>query len=159
MRTGTLVSAPSTDEGTFGKLTLDSEHSWVTGELPWRLNAADISCVPRGHTYTAKVSWSPKHGMALYHLVDVPDRTVVEIHAANLMGDVKLGWVAQLLGCIALGLKVDVFPAGTSFALDVPPLGKAQRGVVGSRIALEQFMGELHGEDLALTIQGAVATV
>jgi len=56
---------------------------------------------------------SPKFGM-VYGVRDVPGRSNVLIHSANLAGDVDLGYATQLHGCIAPAMKVGKMrnPAG-----------------------------------------------
>ena len=80
---------------TFGVMfTDDGTKECETIEKPWDNNAPGTSCIPAG-SYTARLRYSPHHGFAVFGLVDVPNRSDIEIHAANL--------ASQLLGCIALG--------------------------------------------------------
>mgnify|MGYP001588603422 FL=1 len=149
MRTALLKRTDTGDQGTFGKLTLDSGFSCVSLELPWRNNAKGRSCVPPG-TYIFK--WrtdSPAHGEC-YEMepdAEAPGRTNVQIHAANLAGDEDKGYVAQLLGCIAPGRAVVVFKAGTR-----PAGAKDQRGVTASKLALGELEADLKTEPFQLTI-------
>ena len=149
MRKVLIVRERSLDAGTFGKLTVeDSQFQCVTGELPWRDNIREKSCIPPG-VYSAGWRNSPKHGLC-YHVDGVPGRDHIQIHSANLMGDVEKGFVSQLLGCIAPGLAVKEFPA------KVHPAGdKAQRGVTASAITLQALVKELEQEPFELTIKGA----
>ena len=94
----TLRRGPSSDEGTFGRLTFGAE-SVRTLELPWRDNRPQKSCIPVGKSRCSIVR-SPRFGR-VYGVHDVPGRSHVLIHAANLAGDVDLGWTTQLHGCIA----------------------------------------------------------
>ena len=94
----TLRRMPSTDEGTFGRLTFGA-HSLMTAELPWRDNLVQRSCIPPG-VYQCHMVRSPKFGR-VYHVRDVPGRSAILLHSANLAGNVDLGWQAQLWGCIA----------------------------------------------------------
>lgn len=136
MRLVTIVRLETTDEGTFGKLTTDSGFECVTGELPWRDNKPNVSCIPAGR-YTCSWRNSPKHGMC-YHVDGVPGRTDVEIHAANLMGDESQGWIAELKGCIAPGIRLGAI--------------NDQKAVLGSRPALKAFEDDLDQEPFELTI-------
>lgn len=125
-----------TDDGVFGEFVVYDAQGvpvfrCVTGELPWRDNQPDLSCIPEG-VYRAFWEYSPKHGRFLFHLHGVAGRSVIEIHAANLMGDAKLGKVAQLLGCIAPGQEVLTFRAGTTYSHGAPPLAADQLGVTAS---------------------------
>lgn len=99
-RTITLSRQPSTKDGTFGDWVSDSNFSCKTIEKPWLDNAADESCIPCGR-YFVLWQWSAKHNCNLYHLQNVPNRTAVEIHPANLQ--------IQLLGCIAPGNSISTF--------------------------------------------------
>ena len=105
MLTVKLKRSVGTDaQGTFG--TLSAEHfSAFSGELPWRGNAGSLSCIPVG---TYQVIWgkSPRLKKYTYRILDVPGRSGVLIHSANLMGDTALGFKSQLLGCIALGERL-----------------------------------------------------
>src|SRR3990167_7787532 len=119
LRNGIIKRVSTSPHGTFWELMLDRGHTCVTLELPWRGNAKGKSCIPPG-TYLFK--WrtdSPKHG-ACYEMVpdsEAPNRTNVQIHAANLAGDSDQGYVAQLEGCIAPGISVMTFRGGS------PPAG------------------------------------
>jgi hypothetical protein len=109
-----------------------------SGELPERSNRPGISCIPAG-TYTALWQLSPTHGWC-YHLQAVPNRSDIEIHSANWMGDESMGYKRQLRGCIALGLGFG--------ELD------GQRAILSSRAAINEFHVKMAGEDLLLTIVG-----
>lgn len=65
-----------------------------TIERPWLDNQNGVSCIPAG-VYPCALRFSPHHGFAVFGVTNVPHRTDVEIHAANVP--------TQLLGCIALG--------------------------------------------------------
>ena len=138
------------DQGTFGELVLASKSfRCSTLELPWRGNLHGTSCIPEG-LYDFK--WrtdSPKHGEC-YEAAYVPNRDAIQIHSANLSGDAGMNFVAQLLGCIALGNGVDVFKKG------IPPAGtKDQMGVTGSRSTMRAFHSVTKGEALRLWIRRA----
>lgn len=138
----------SDDEGTFGKLVLDNGYTCYTGELPWRDNHHDLSCVMPGPEdvpmqYVCKLTWSPKHGRNLYLVTGTPDRNSVEIHIGNWCGDVMKGYKSDVLGCIIVGDMVQ----------DTVPIGlKPQRSVVHSTATLTSFMSQLDGEDFMLAI-------
>lgn len=53
-------------------------------------------CIPAGK-YVVLISWSNRRKRLMPFLLDVPGRTGIEIHSANL--------VSELLGCIAVGEK------------------------------------------------------
>ncbi len=92
-----------TPHGTFGRVSVD-KRSWnlFSGELPWRENQHDVSCIPAG-IYECSWGYSPKFQRFAYRVEDVPERSGILIHSANYMGDVKLGFKSDLNGCIALG--------------------------------------------------------
>lgn len=94
----TLVRAPSTDQGSFGRLVFGAT-TVHTVELPWRDNRRQRSCIPPG-AYTCALVKSPRFGR-VYGVADVPGRANVLIHPANLGGDIEAGWDTQLQGCIA----------------------------------------------------------
>ena len=103
MRKATLQRIVTSDEGTFGILTSDTSFICHTGELPWRDNEPETSCIPAG-TYDCMMQWSNKHQESLYHVLGVPGRDAIEIHPANWMGDKSKGFKCDLLGCIAPGI-------------------------------------------------------
>lgn len=153
MKQAILRRASTGDCGTFGELELDGWRC-VTLELPWRENARGKSCVPAG-TYLFKIVDSPKHGRVYQEYddpktarkEDVPGRDYVQIHPANLAGDIEKGYVSQLRGCIALGQHVVVFKANRT------PAGKMdQPGITASRATVQDFMKRMDGELLELTI-------
>lgn len=137
MKSVKLARNESSDEGTFGIVTVDFRHSFVSGELPWRDNKPGLSCIPLRSLYLCRYRLSPAHGMC-YHVEEVPGRTDIEIHAANLMGDIKLGFETELKGCIALGLGFEVY--------------HAQKALRSSAAALKEFEELLAYEDFELTV-------
>lgn len=64
-----------------------------TLELPWKDNQFQISCVPKGN-YKVVPRTSQKFKKH-FHLLDVPNRTYILIHAGNYYTDI--------LGCILVG--------------------------------------------------------
>ena len=138
------------DQGTFGKLFVpDSDQSWFTGELPWRNNSKNISCVPTAEwcienkyclpegDYKVVMRKSPKFGWT-YWMTDIPLRSLCLIHSANLMGDVSKGFKAQLNGCIALGFSLGWL--------------EGQKAVLRSRPAVLNFMSMMNKEPFTLKI-------
>lgn len=103
-----LVRNGSTDEGTFGSLTLGDGQQLYTTELPWRDNATQVSCIPPG-VYRCEVINSPRFGR-VYQVMAVPGRTAILIHKGNYGGDKAKGWSSDLLGCIAPAMKLGVLP-------------------------------------------------
>ena len=83
-----------------GRLTIYDDNDFPfwecrTLELPDRDNQLRISCIPEG-TYEVTRRNSAKYG-SHFHILDVPDRSLILIHNAN--------YARQLLGCIAVGLS------------------------------------------------------
>lgn len=128
-----------TDEGTFGVFTFGTQ-SVRSIELPWRDNKAQRSCIPTGAYRCALVN-SPRFGR-VYGLANVPGRSHVLLHAANLAGDVDLGWQTQLHGCIAPVQHFGRMSAG----------GRMQRAGLVSRPALRALMDWAGGEPFTLEI-------
>lgn len=146
MRTATLFRGPSTNEGTFGVLTTPEGFHCVTLELPDRANSTGRSCIQKG-TYPCNRRWSEAHKRDVYHVDKTPGRSNIEIHSANLAGDVDMGYVSQLLGCIALGSARATFPAG------IHPAGKLdQCGVTASVITVAAFEKHMDNQDFMLSI-------
>lgn len=181
MKQGTLgrIAAESGDEGTFGLLTVGPLSVYL-GELPWRDDKHDLSCLPPAPgaapvVYLLKYLWSQAHGKKNYRFVGMrqadgswgamPDgRTAVEMHSANLMGDILKGFGAQLEGCGAPGRAIVSFLQGSEFMsftaasptrLVAVKLAREQKGVASSGDALAAFEAELAGEDLELTVSWA----
>ncbi len=139
MKTATLTRNPPAPDGTFGLVVSDTGFKAVTCENTARK-------IPAG-TYEAALRYSPKHaaldfgygrGM-VYGLKDVPGRTDIELHPANL--------ASQLEGCIAPGAAVAYFPA---------PDKKLVQGVTSSRDAVRALMAEMRGQPFQLIIKEPV---
>lgn len=75
-----------------------------TIEKQWHENHAMTSCIPAG-VYRVTRFDSPSKGR-VFLLHDVPGRTMIEIHVANL--------ASELLGCIAVGLDFNEQGVGRS---------------------------------------------
>jgi hypothetical protein len=71
----------------------DSQAICCTLELPWLDNHAQTSCIPKGSYKVTRYNSPSKGEVFLLH--DVPERSMVEIHAGNTVDDIK--------GCIAVG--------------------------------------------------------
>lgn len=178
MRQGTLtrIKSESGDQGTFGKLVVGPVEVYL-GELPWRDDAANRSCLPPGIeegplVYLLQNIFSPAHKRKVYHFVKLrqPDgkwgplrdgRTNPELHAANVMGDILKDLACQLEGCGAPGRAIVIFSAGSEFmslTKESPltpvevKLAQPQKGVSSSGDALAALEAELRGEDLTLTV-------
>ena len=80
--------------GTFGVFAVRGNPICVTLEKRWLGNERNVSCIPVG-TYEAEPFVHDKFGQ-VYHVLDVPGRSQILIHPANLE--------SELQGCIAPGL-------------------------------------------------------
>lgn len=127
-----LYSHQSAFDGTFSLGETDNGFKFVMVEKPWVENVPDLSCIPRPARYAARCQWSPKHNRDLYHILDVPGRTVIEWHSANVQ------W--QLLGCGAPGTRIATF-ARDSLGSQLPPV--AARGVIASKATLDALHAAL----------------
>lgn len=144
VRNALILRAASTPEGTFGTWKSDSGFQCVSLEKPWLDNETDKSCVPLGKYFCL---WQPssKHQCNLYHLQNVPDRTAVEIHSANM--------ASQLQGCIAPGMAIATFKADV-ISLGVPYVDT--KGVSASKdalYALEKDMRDEKGEQVSFWLE------
>ncbi|WP_206696052.1 DUF5675 family protein, partial [Streptococcus pseudopneumoniae] len=81
MKTCRLRRIESGEEGTFGLFECEEGPTFQSVELPWKDNAARISCIPPG-TYLCEWAHSVAHGEC-YWLRDVPGREAIQIHVAN----------------------------------------------------------------------------
>lgn len=98
MITARLIRYYSDLKVTLGLLKFNMEHSPIyTLELPWRENAADISCIPTG-VYKVTPYSSEKHPN-VYQVNDVINREFILLHDGNKLSDT--------LGCILSGRGVD----------------------------------------------------
>lgn len=123
-------------DGTFGVIRV-GDQAWFTGELPWRDNRSDVSCIPVGE-YACRLTLSPRFHAYLYELFGVPSRFACRIHPANFMGDKSQGKLCQLNGCIALGKKLGIM--------------EGQRAVLISRPAVAEFTKALNGAPFTLEV-------
>lgn len=81
---------------TDGEITDEQgRHICFSIELPDKKNKQSESCIPEG-TYNFHKIFSQHLGWA-YRLDNVPDRSLIDIHSANV--------APELRGCIAVGLK------------------------------------------------------
>lgn len=142
----TVTRRPTGEQGTFGQWAFDNRF-WPTIELPWDDNSPHYSCIPDG-TYDCELDatskWSPRPDGRLFHVLAVPNRSLIKIHAATWGGDVRNGWHSDLLGCIAPGRRTGL--------LAPPDTGKLQACVLESRAALTEIMDVLGDDPFRLTI-------
>lgn len=118
----------SNDHGTFGKVRIEVNglynfYSCFSLELPDRGNKSNISCIPMG-SYKCIWSYSPRFKKYTYEILEVPKRTGIRIHSANLAGDKEKGFKAQLNGCIALGEKIGTIDKQQAILVSKPAIRK-----------------------------------
>lgn len=135
-----LTRGASSDQGTFGVMCFDSFKCFTT-ELPWRDNLSQKSCIPVGE-YVCSIVKSPKFGK-VYCVQDVPNRSHVLIHPANLGGNTDKGWKTELHGCIAPSLKQ---------GLMMTEIGMQKAGLV-SRPAVRALMDWAQDKPFILVIK------
>lgn len=135
MTDAVLERLESGDQGTFGRL-LAGGLAFFTGELPWRDNAPNASCVPIG-TYCCIFTHSPRFGRRLYLVGPVPRRSGIRVHPANLMGDKSKGFRSQLSGCIALGERLGWMSRQKAVLLSQPAVRRLETYFKGNPFTLE----------------------
>jgi hypothetical protein len=121
----TLIRDDQNEIRTLGAMFDGEERICETLELPWKNNQSNISCIPE-RTYQCKIAYSPIHGYDVYWILNVPNRSAVEIHIGNFAKDTK--------GCILLGTT------------------RAHDCILRSKIAFNKFMEKMAKNDFALTI-------
>jgi hypothetical protein len=98
-----LTRKSTGDDGTFGILNIENKFVCVTLEPPWKDNQRNISCIPAGE-YRVKprisTSFQSVRGK-LYRIMDVPERSGIDIHPGNKLKDT--------LGCPMTGLYRTVY--------------------------------------------------
>lgn len=135
MRRVILERFESGDQGTFGKIIVDGE-VFYTGELPWRDNKNDTSCIPPG-IYKCAWSMSARFRKKMYLVGPVEKRSGIRKHSANLMGDRALGFKAQLNGCIALGEKLGWIEGQKALLLSAPAMRRFEKKMKYETFILE----------------------
>lgn len=96
MINATLTRHTTSPEGTFGTLEIGGQ-KFATVERPDLDNAPEVSCIPAGD-YICEWTFSNRLQRETYQIMNVPDRTGIRFHPANVQ--------SELLGCIAPGLSV-----------------------------------------------------
>ena len=107
-----------------------------SAELPWRDNLQGKSCIPEGK-YRVVWGLSPRLKKFTYRILDVPARSGVLIHSANLMGNVDAGFKCQLEGCIALGERRGVMEGQKAILLSKPAIRRFEDKMERKEFTLE----------------------
>lgn len=89
-----LTRVCSSDNGTFGVLSINNEPICVTCEDPWKDNSPNISCIPIGNYQCVKFSGTKYKDV--WEVTNVPGRSAILIHNGNTIKDTQ--------GCILVGL-------------------------------------------------------
>lgn len=139
MRRITLTRLESSDQGTFGTIQVPDDE-WVyyfyTGELAWRDNASNVSCIPTGF-YRCTWTYSPRFKRHMYLVDGVKSRTGIRKHSANFMGDDTKGFKKQLNGCIALGERLGWIDRQKALLLSAPAMRRFEALLNGEPFELE----------------------
>lgn len=128
-----LTRLETSDEGTFGQFVA-GRLGLLSGELPWRDNAASISCIPTG-TYSCIWTISPRFRRPLYLVAGVRARSGIRFHPANLMKNPPP--MCQLNGCIALGEKLGWIDGQKALLLSAPAIRRFEEYFAGRPFTLE----------------------
>lgn len=129
----------TSDQGTFGRMRIGDD-VFFTGELPWRDNKNETSCIPCG-TYTCKFTYSNRFKKFMYLVDGVNKRSGIRIHSANFMGDKTLGYKSELHGCIALGEKFGRTGKQKCIVLSTSAIRKFEKLMNGQTFILEVING------------------
>lgn len=135
----TLIRLETSDHGTFGLLSIPNGEwleTFYVGELPWRNNASNVSCIPKG-TYKCLWTYSPRFKKNMYLVDGVKDRAGIRMHSANFMGDDTKGYKRQLNGCIALGEKLGVMEGQKVILVSSPAMRRFEKIMAGRPFELE----------------------
>lgn len=125
----------SSDQGTFGRIVARGL-SLFTGELPWRENASNVSCIPIG-IYRVIWTFSPRFKRFMYLLLDTDPRAGIRKHSANFMGDDAMGYRRQLNGCIALGERLGWMDRQKALLLSAPAMRRFETAMERKPFTLE----------------------
>ncbi len=152
MKTAILQRELTSDQGTPGRITFGDKVRY-TQELPFRdldgngIGDSQFSCITPG-TYEMEWHESPSKGWC-YRLKGVVGRSEILMHRANLAGDSKKGYIAELLGCIALGVGRAVFTDYHDKQI------KPQQGITSSKQACDEFYAWGNKEPVTLIVKAA----
>lgn len=137
-----LLRQSTSDQGTFGILVAQRDGAaplqLYTGELPWRENRAQISCIPAG-TYTCQ-PWHSRKYPNHYNVIDVPGRSAILFHSGNFSGARDKGFLTNVEGCILVGKA-----RGTI---------NGQQAVLSSKLAMDALRRYIGENRFSLEIQG-----
>lgn len=136
MNEAILIRKQTSDQGTFGIFSVLGFQCFI-GELPWRNNVRNISCIPVGD-YKVLLRESPKYGIT-YWISNVPNRSFILQHSGNWCGNVEKGYKTHTNGCQLFGKYMGEL--------------QGQKAVLLSRATLKKFMAVMVGEPYLLKIR------
>lgn len=115
-----------TQTATIGFIDMPSGKRLQTLERPWLNNRPNESCIPQG---TYLVGRDNSGRWQYYSVTNVPNRTFIEIHPANHVG--------ELAGCLSLGME----------------RANNNESLVWSQTAIDLFVGEMGDDDFLITFR------
>lgn len=139
MRGGVLIRLDHGDEGTFGRIVVPGL-TLFTGELPWRNNLSNLSCIPPA-VYNVVWDYSPHFGRYMYLVLGADPRAGIRAHSANFMGDPNMGYRKQLNGCIALGEKLGWMDGQKALLVSAPAVRRFEEYMKHEAFKLEIING------------------
>lgn len=132
-----LIRTSESAHGTFGVIVFGDHHLY-TGELPWKQNKPNVSCIPVGR-HKVHERMSPRYGRV--YTIAVEGRSYILFHQGNFCGDESEGFKTNVRGCILLGSRVGIIGG--------------QKAVLASRVARRKFERAMAFEPFILDIRDA----
>lgn len=124
------------DQGIFGRVVAGSL-SLYSGELAWRDNRPDVSCLPEPGLHRCVWTYSPRFRRFMYVLLGTEPRAGIRLHAANFMGDESLKYRRQLNGCIAFGERLGWMGGQKALLVSAPAMTKFENYMQRQPFSLE----------------------
>ncbi len=151
--TSDITYQPDTNDGVFGRLSIDGKDEMFLCGLPYRSNALGTSRLPNG-IYSLIPHNSPTHGFTYKVMVDAEEpegRSDILIHTGNHCGDIEGCMVTgMLMGCLPYPGKPSTIQRLMAQACcDERPLNidsvkiKGLNSVQNSRVAFKKLRGLL----------------
>lgn len=132
MTTVTLTRFAYSPMGSFGRLEVD-DFECFTVERPWEGNQPNISCIPIGEyplrlgMYYGGDGQGGRRDYPAYEILDVPGRSLIKIHIANTMDDLK--------GCIGPGQTLGYLEGLWAVTSSTTTLGRFMEAMNGEQEA------------------------
>jgi hypothetical protein len=150
-------------EGQFGKFTIPGLFECYSAELPYRPDGqgkrlATKSRIAPGEyeaIWTPSASRKNKDGSpeTTYLLKNVPDAKGIRIHVGNFAGNIDLGFVSDVEGCIVLGRAIMMLGISESKQARAGVTRTSQMGVSSSADTIREFHALTAGRPLKLIIE------